>query len=243
MRKEEYIRELFSKIARPYDRMNKVMTLGLVKKWRLDAIDKCALVQGNLVLDVCTGTGEMAFLSAKKVGMTGQVVGLDNCPEMLDIARKKQTLFAKKQSSKNIYFIEADALALPCADNVFDCVITAFALRNISDIRLAIGEMVRVCKKNGRLVCLEISEPLNPLLRIGFRLYFHHYIPWLGKNIIRPSQRIRGEIPAYQWLSQSLKGFPQGKEMTRIMEDAGLDDTLCQPLSGGIVTVYYGRKT
>lgn len=131
---------------------------------------------------------------------------------------------------------------MPYADNVFDCVITAFALRNINDIRLAISEMVRVCKIKGCFVCLEISEPVNPLLRIGFRLYFHRYIPWLGSKFLGLRQHIPEELPAYQWLSQSLKGFPQGKEMTRILEDAGLEDAVCQPLSAGLVTVYYGRK-
>lgn len=112
LRKEEYIRSIFSNIAVPYDRMNNVMTLGLVKKWRLHTINKCALDQGNLVLDVCTGTGEMAFLSAEKVGLTGQVVGLDNCAEMLNIAKKKQAIFEKKKSVKKHLFYRSGCVSL-----------------------------------------------------------------------------------------------------------------------------------
>lgn len=242
MKKQEYINSVFTNIASVYDLMNVIMTFGLVKRWRNYVVDNCGLRQGDCVLDVCTGTGEMVFLLADAVGPTGEVIGLDICKEMLNIAQKKQVFFRKRGfQQKQISFLEGNALALPFADNTFNCVITTLALRNVSDTSLAIQEMVRVCKKNGKVVCLEISEPQNYLLKLGFRIHFHILIPLLGRAIGK-GQRIVSCYPPYTWLSQSLKGFPQGKEMTRIFQDAGLKDTAFHPLGGGIVTVYYGDK-
>lgn len=242
MSKEQYVKDLFSDIASLYDGMNVMMTFGLVKKWRSYVVDNCGLRQGDCVLDVCTGTGEMAFLLADAVGPTGEVIGLDICREMLHIARKKQMFFQGKASQcKQVSFIEGNAVDLPFTDNTFNCVITTLALRNITDIYKAIEEMVRVCKKDGKVICLEISEPENFLLKLGFRAYFHIFIPLLGR-VVGKGQRIAGGYPPYTWLSQSLRGFPQGKEMTRIFQDAGLKGTACHPLGGGIVTVYYGSK-
>ncbi|PKM86002.1 MAG: bifunctional demethylmenaquinone methyltransferase/2-methoxy-6-polyprenyl-1,4-benzoquinol methylase, partial [Firmicutes bacterium HGW-Firmicutes-12] len=205
-------------------------------------VDISGVSTGDRVLDVCTGTGEMVFLLAKKVGLNGEVIGLDNCPDMLRIAQRKTKLFTDSFfPSERISFIDGDALALPFSLNTFNCVTTTFALRNLTDISKAVEEMFRVCKKNGRVICLEISEPANPFLQAGFKLYFHRLIPLLGR-IIGQGQKIKEGYPAYTWLSKSLNGFPQGKEMARIFAEAGLKDITYHPLTGGMVTIYFGVK-
>jgi demethylmenaquinone methyltransferase/2-methoxy-6-polyprenyl-1,4-benzoquinol methylase len=161
---------------------------------------------------------------------------------MLRIAQKKMKVFtADLFLSERISFIDGDALALPFAVETFNCVTTTFALRNLTDISKGVKEMARVCKKRGRIICLEISEPTNPFLQLGFKMYFHRLIPLLGR-VVGEGRRIKEGYPAYTWLSKSLNGFPQGKEMARIFKNAGLEDIAYYPLSGGMVTVYSGVK-
>lgn len=146
--KKEYIKAVFASIATVYDAMNYIMSFGQVKKWRRQTVIHSRIKPGDRVLDVCTGTGEMAFLLAKEVGAQGSVVGVDISQEMLEIARQKlELLQQKKQVGNQVVFMEGDALQLLFPSGIFDCVTMAFALRNVSDIFLAVSEMVRVCKK------------------------------------------------------------------------------------------------
>ena len=240
--KEEYIKGIFNEIAPRYDMMNRVMTGGLVKKWRRIALELSDLRPGDKALDVGTGTGELAFLLADRAGPAGEVAGVDISEKMLNIAREKLHLKREKAGVRpQVSFITGDALNLPFPDDCFDCVMTGFALRNMSDIILAIREMVRVVKTGGRVVCLEISEPFNPLLRAGFKIYFYHFIPLLGRLVDR-GRRISGRAPAYTWLAQSLREFPQGEELAALFREAGLEKVRYFPLSGGVVTVYAGVK-
>lgn len=240
--KEQYVKGVFAAIAPVYDRMNIMMTLGLVEGWRRFALEKCGLKPGWTVLDVGTGTGEMALQALPKVGPAGKVFGVDLSEEMLGIARKKlEGIRSKSGVVPPVFFVTGDALALPFPDRMFDCAVTAFTLRNVAGVLPAVSEMARVCKSGGRVVCLEISEPVNPLLRTGFRLYFNRLIPLLGR-LAGKGQRILGKPPAYEWLSQSLRDFPQREEMTGIFSEVGLIHPRFYPLSGGIVTVYVGEK-
>lgn len=240
--KEEYVRGVFRSIAPVYDTMNSIMTLGLVKKWRAFMHQQALPLPGKRILDVGTGTGESPFVLAEKIAPGGTVTGLDLSGDMLLVARKKlEEFMARNKEDVKIQFIEGDALALPFPGESFDSVITGFTLRNVTDIPLAVQEMTRVCKKGGRVVCLEISEPVQPLIRAGFKLYFYHLIPCLGRLADR-GQRIRGRSPAYTWLSQSLRKFPQGREMAAVFEAAGLKEVKCYPLTLGVVTVYTGTK-
>lgn len=238
--KEEYIKGVFNEIAPRYDVMNRVMTGGLVKSWRRFALEQGVLAPGDKVLDVGTGTGDLAFLLAERVGPAGAVIGLDISEKMLNIAREK--LHRKREKDSNlpqVSFVTGDALNLPFPGDYFDCVTTGFTLRNVSDIILAVREMVRVVKPGGRVVCLEISEPVQPLLRAGFKIYFYRVIPLLGRLVDR-GRRISGRAPAYTWLAQSLREFPQGEELASIFREAGLEQVRYFLLSGGLVTVYTG---
>ncbi len=236
--KEEYVKNLFNSIAPFYDRMNMIMTWGLLKSWQRFVMSQTSLRPGDKALDVCTGTGELAFLMAEKVTPEGEVIGLDLSTEMLNIAREK---LKNNFSSARITFIEGNALTLPFPPETFDCITTGFALRNVSDIPLAVKEMTRVCKKGGRVICLEISQPTTPLFRQGFRLYFFHFIPLLGR-LVDKGQKIFGRLPAYTWLPESLKKFPDRDTLAQIFREAGLREVKYYPLSGGVVTVHVGVK-
>lgn len=238
--KEEYIKRVFASVAPVYDLMNSVMTMGMVRGWYRFLITKSEIRPGDKILDVGAGTGEITLLSAKKSGPLGMVVGLDLSREMLNIAREKFKKADKKNLPAPVFFIQGNALKLPFCDQYFDIVTTGFTLRNVTDIPGAIREMSRVCKTGGKVICLEISHPPG-IPGWGFHLYFHGLIPILGR-LAGKSKKIPGGYPPYTWLSHSLAEFPQGKRMEGIFSECGLKDIKSYPLSGGIVTVYKGRK-
>ncbi len=236
--KEEYIKRVFQNIAPYYDVMNKIMTWGIVDRWRHLLINKIPFQGGEKVLDVCTGTGEMAFLLAEKVGIEGKVIGIDFSQEMLQCARKKA---ARLKHPEIVTFVRGDALKLPFSADTFDYVIMGFALRNITDILEAVKEMIRVCKKGGMVFCQDISCPQNLILKAGFKLYFTQFVPLLGR-LVDKGEKLCNYLPAYSWLPLSLQGFPQGEEMMQHFIDAGLQEGKYFTISGGIVTVYWGKK-
>ncbi len=240
--KREYVQSAFERIAPYYDGMNLFMSWGLIKRWQRFVISEAMLPKAAKILDVCTGTGELAILLAEKAGPDSEVIGLDMVEAMLEVARKKVRKRKRSCTTKaGISFMTGDALRLPFLPESFNCVTMGFALRNVTNIYRAVSEMYRVCKKDGLVICLEISEPANVLWRAGFCLYFYHVIPLFGRLVDHDSGR-SGRMPAYTWLRESMKGFPQGVEMTRIFSDAGLADVCYYPLHGGIVTVYRGTK-
>jgi demethylmenaquinone methyltransferase/2-methoxy-6-polyprenyl-1,4-benzoquinol methylase len=240
--KREYVQGVFDSIAPYYDSMNLFLSWGLLRTWQRVLLSETRLPETPKILDVCTGTGELALLLAEKAGPAGEVIGLDMSESMLEVARTKACGCGERGKTRaDISFIVGDALQLPFAAESFDCVTMGFALRNVTDISRAVSEMRRVCNKNGQVICLEISEPDNVLWRAGFCVYFYRLIPLLGR-FIDTGYSTSGKTPAYTWLAQSLKGFPQGEEMRRIFEEAGLTDVCCKPLNGGIVTVYRGVR-
>lgn len=238
--KEEYVREVFGAIAPIYDLMNTVMTLGLVKRWRKALLARINPEAGAKVLDVGTGTGEMAFLLADLTGPGGEVWGVDFSPHMLVLARRKMAARFRPGGSAPLTFLTGDALALPLPGESFHYVTSAFVLRNVNDIPLALREMVRVCKPGGQVICLDISRPPGFWGRC-FDLWFHGMIPKLGR-LAGKGKAVRGRAPAYKWLSESLHSFPQGEDMAGVFRECGLRDVSFEPLSGGLSTLYWGFK-
>lgn len=238
--KDKYIKEVFQTIAPIYDRMNIIMTWGLVYKWRRALIAASGLQPGAKVLDVGTGTGELAFMLAKHVGPKGEVHGVDFSPAMLELARGRMARRIEEGQSSTVNFLLGDALALPYPAETFDGVVSAFLLRNVVDLPETLKEMARVCRPGGCVACLDISRPYG-LLGWGFDFYFHRFIPWLGRWC-GAGQKVRGRSPAYDWLSQSLRNFPQGQDMARVFRSCGLHEVGFQPLSGGLTTIYVGWK-
>ncbi len=236
-RKEKYVHEVFDTIAGKYDVMNLLMTWGMLGMWQKLVMTKTRLKPGQKGLDVCCGTGEMTYQQAKRVGSFGQAVGLDFSPNMLENARKKQPQYPQC----NVQFVEGDALALPFPDASFDAATSGFALRNVSDIPLAIREMARVVEIGGRVVCIDVSRPSFPPARLFFNLYYFKVVPWLGKLLVS-GQTISNGYPAYTWLAESLRTFPPRNEIAQMFRDAGLVDVEVRPVGFGAATIYSGTK-
>lgn len=201
-------RQMFSRIAHRYDLLNRIMTFGLDGTWRQAAAALAAPKGCRLALDMATGTAELAFLLA---GRAEQVVAVDICPQMLSIARAKAR---RRPRAGRIQFLLADGLRLPFAADSFDCVATAFALRNVADLRLALAEMHRVVRPGGRVVCLELTRsPLRPLAAVH-AFYLAGLIPALG-------HWLAGQAEAYRFLSVSLSQFPDARHLAEAMRNRG----------------------
>ena len=188
----------FDKIARTYDHLNRVMTLGLDRRWRKRAVKG---LHGN-VLDVACGTGDM-MVSLMERGCT--VTGVDISEEMLDVARFKV---------KGSRLMVADAEHLPFEDNTFDAITCAFGVRNFVHLEQGLGEMLRVLKSGGTMVILELATPDSKLIKPFYNIYTKHIIPWLGS-------RIAGNREAYTYLPESIVRFSKGKDFTGMVERLG----------------------
>jgi demethylmenaquinone methyltransferase/2-methoxy-6-polyprenyl-1,4-benzoquinol methylase len=229
--KADFVRAMFARIARCYDFMNRLMTLGRDRVWRRYAARQAALPQGRLALDVATGTADLALALARRYPY-GHVVGVDFCPEMMDLGRAK---VATAGESLRIRFVAGDALRLPFADGCFDAVTSGFALRNVADIPCAFAEMGRVVKAGGRAVCLEIARPTLPIFRQLFYFYFYRLVPLLGRVVA-------GQKEAYRYLPHSLTHFLSPEELKAVMERVGLSQVGYRRLMLGTVAVHVGFK-
>lgn len=234
-KKATYVRAVFNDIASGYDKMNLLMTWGMLPQWQKKVMHLTALKPGDRALDVCCGTGEMTYQAAKRVGSFGGAVGLDFSVEMLEVAK------GKKENNQHcpIEFIQGDALALPFGDNLFDAATNGFALRNVSDIKGCLSEMARVVKKGGKVVCIEVSRPSFPISRLFFNLYYYHVVPWLGKKLASDSEIEDGYAP-YTWLAESLRNFPSRKGIIALYEAVGMTEVKAYPVGFGAVTIYVG---
>ncbi|HJR95117.1 MAG TPA: bifunctional demethylmenaquinone methyltransferase/2-methoxy-6-polyprenyl-1,4-benzoquinol methylase UbiE [Gaiellaceae bacterium] len=216
----ESVRGMFDRIAPVYDAMNRVMTVGLDRRWRKLAVSE-VVWPGDRVLDACCGTGDLA-VEAERRG--GRVVGLDFSERMLERARKK---------SSAIEWVQGDALALPFGDADFDAATVGFGVRNLADLEGGLRELARVLKPEGKLAVLEITRPRG-ILRPFFRLWFDVVVPLLGR--VLPG----GE--AYTYLPASVRRFPGPDDLSALFEAAGFDDVRYRLLGGGIVALHVGRK-
>jgi len=226
--KERAMREMFARIAPGYDRMNWLMSWGQDTRWRQVAVE-FACPNGGWVLDVATGTGDLALELAR---YTDSVVGLDLCPEMLSRGQEKAV---KVRLEQRIDFITGDALALPFDDNSFDCVLNGFALRNVADINLFLAELRRVVKPGGRVACLELMRPASSVVGALYRLYLARIVPVLGRWF-------SGDGRAYKYLPDSVEGFVSVAEFQRIMKGVGFSRVSYKSLNLGTLAVHVGVK-
>ncbi len=226
--KPSYVRGMFGRIARVYDLMNRVMTAGLDRHWRDFAARKVALGPGQTALDIGTGTGDLAFAVARLGAPDSRVIGVDFTTEMLDIARRKAE---RNGLAGRVTFQTGDGAHLDFADATFDACCSAFVVRNMADLHAGFAEMLRVVKPGGRVVCLEISHPHNPVFAAAFHLYFDRLVPLLGKLIGKA-------FDAYSYLPSSVTVFPNAPGLARIIEGAGWSDVHYYYLLGGIVAVH-----
>lgn len=219
---------MFDRIAGRYDLLNSVMTAGLHHSWRVRAADRAELAPGDSVLDVCCGTGDLAFELAGRVSPDGRVIGCDFSEPMLDLAREK----AERREAKPVRFEWADALQLPYDDKQFDAVTVGFGVRNFADRDRGLGEMSRVLKPGGRLVILEFTEPRRPPFSTFYSLWFDRIVPVLG--------RLTNDPEAYSYLAESVHSFPGPPALAAKMEAAGLERIRWLVLAGGILTIHSG---
>jgi len=227
--KADRVRTMFAGIAPRYDLMNALMTAGRDQAWRRTAVRLAAPTLEERVLDLATGTADLAlaFLEASPVE---RVVGADFVEGMLHRAAEK----LGRRGEARIALVAADALALPFADATFGCVASAFLLRNLADLEAGLAEMRRVTAPGGRVVALEITQPTLPVWREAFRLYFHHVVPALGALV-------SGDRAAYTYLPRSVERFVTPPELARLMGSVGLGDVRIIRLGLGTVTIHVGR--
>jgi demethylmenaquinone methyltransferase/2-methoxy-6-polyprenyl-1,4-benzoquinol methylase len=226
----DQVRAMFDRITPAYDRMNRLMSLGMDGSWRSLAVRASGVAPGDAALDVCCGTGDLAFELARRVGPDGRVVGSDFSERMLDLAREKPV----PEAAAKPIFEWADALDLPYDDGGFDAVTVGFGVRNLSDLDRGIAEMARVLKPGGRLVILEITQPTRPPLSTFFSVWFDRIVPLIG--------RFAGDSAAYSYLPESVKRFPPPAGLAAIMDGAGLERIRWTILAGGIIAIHSGRR-
>ncbi|MFA4884885.1 MAG: demethylmenaquinone methyltransferase [Desulfotomaculaceae bacterium] len=230
--KAKYVQETFNSIAKNYDLMNTLMTFGLDKSWRRLVVKRSELKEGGIGLDVCCGTGMLTMEQARAAGSAGRITGLDFSENMIDVAWQNIRDFEFKDS---IQFIQGDAMRLPFEDNVFDCATVGWGLRNVPDIFEAVREMVRVVKPGGKVISLDMAQPMTPVFRELYWLCFDKVIPAMGKLF-------SGNKKAYDYLHDSAKVFVHQKELAGIFAKAGLVETRYLNLCGGVVAIVEGKK-
>jgi demethylmenaquinone methyltransferase/2-methoxy-6-polyprenyl-1,4-benzoquinol methylase len=224
---------MFGEIAGWYDFLNHALSMGIDRRWRRLTTRLVPPPDEAPVLDVCTGTADLAVAYWEAGGRRGEVVGVDFCRPMLRRGREK---VARLEATEHIRLIEGDASALPFAADQFALVCVAFGLRNISDTDRGLAEMVRVCRAPGQVAVLEFSRPRNAWLRRLYGWYFHRVLPRVGQALSRNRQA------AYSYLPASVGEFPEGEALGERMRNAGLIDVWFRPLTFGIATLYVGRK-
>jgi demethylmenaquinone methyltransferase/2-methoxy-6-polyprenyl-1,4-benzoquinol methylase len=223
---------MFDRIASVYDRMNAIMTAGLHHQWRRRAADLAAVAPGARVLDVATGTGDLALELARRVAPGGLVVGADFSEGMLELARSKAAA-PSAPSGAEVRFEPANALALPYGDGEFDAATVGFGARNFSDLARGLSEMARVVRPGGRVVVLEITTPTRPPLSTFLELWFDHLVPALG--------RLAADADAYNYLPNSVRRFPPPAELAAIMWSCGLRSVRYVLTAGGIISLHHGE--
>lgn len=225
------IREMFDRIAPRYDLLNRLLSLGIDRKWRRFAVGQLQIPRNGLVLDIATGTGDVALEAARQTDPSIKIIGSDFTQGMLVLGSEK---ICNSPYRDRILLVNSPCEALPHPDRVFDGITIAFGIRNVVDRKKGLQEMARVLKPGGRAVILEFATPLNGFFRRIYYFYFLKVLPWLGGLV---SQR-----SAYQYLPESVLEFPQRQEFSDMMEAAGFQDVRVHNLTGGIVAVHVGTK-
>ncbi len=231
MGKKQQVERMFDNIAHRYDFLNHFLSLGIDNVWRKKAIKNLNTIQPKSVLDIATGTGDVAFAINKNI-KPETLVGLDLSEGMLKFAREK----AKKRGLENtISFVKGDSENLEFADNSFEGVIVSFGVRNFENLEKGLAEIHRVLKPNGKLVVLEFSKPKKFPVKNLYNFYFNNILPLWGKLISKDQS-------AYTYLPESVKAFPEGNAFCGIMQKQGFSVVEQKPLTFGICTIYSGIR-
>lgn len=227
----ERVRGIFSGIAADYDRLNAVLSLGLDALWRRSVVRMSGVTSESRVLDLCCGTGDLALAMARH-GRPAEVLATDFVPEMMAVAERKA---AKRPLPAPLRFAQADAQALPFADESFDVVTVGFGVRNLPDRAADFREVRRVLRPGGRYLILEMSRPPFAPYRAVYHWYLRNMVPWIGGVV-------SGDRAAYRYLSDSILEFPSQAALTAELYAAGFGAVGYRDLAGGIVAVHVATK-
>lgn len=222
--------EMFDRIAKRYDRLNRVLSFGLDRRWRKNLVKSMGSVEtGDVLLDLATGTADVALALSRAYPQT-TVIGLDPSEGMLEVGASK---VARAGLSERIQLVLGDARALPLEDNHVRGITIAFGIRNVPDRDLALGEMVRVTQPGGAVSILELAEPTQGPFAALARTHVHHVVPRIGRMV--------AGTEAYRYLQESIAAFPPPEEFRQQMERAGLVDVIAQAQTFATATLYTGR--
>ncbi len=229
--KKEQVADMFNNIAFRYDFLNRFLSAGIDVSWRKKAINELKLLNPSLVLDVATGTADVALLTYKMLG-TKKIIGIDISDGMLEIGRKK---ISEKSLNEHIKLFNGNSEQLSFEDNHFDGITVAFGVRNFQHLEKGLSEMLRVLKSGGKMVILEFSKPTTIGISQFYQLYMNFITPSIGKLFSKNKE-------AYQYLNDSVQAFPEGDTFLKIMNEVGFTQTYLKKLSFGICTIYCGSK-
>lgn len=229
--KGKQVEHMFDQIAHSYDTLNHRLSWDIDKRWRREAIKKLLPYKPDRILDVATGTGDFAILSAKML-RPSKLIGIDLSEGMMDIGKKK---VSTEKLGNVISFVKGDCLALPFADESFDAVTSAFGIRNFESLDKGLKEMYRVLKKGGALCIIELTTPVCFPMKQLFKIYSHTILPMYGRIISKDKD-------AYRYLTASIEAFPQGETMVGIIKSAGFNAASFKRMTFGICTIYIATK-
>jgi len=229
--KGKVVEEMFDNIASTYDTLNHRLSWNIDKSWRKKAIRRLAPFSPKTILDIATGTGDFAIMSAKML-LPKTLIGADISDKMMEIGRQK----VKDEGLDGIIsFQKEDCLNLTFPSNTFDAVTAAFGIRNFQDLEKGLGEMYRVLKKGGHLCIIELTTPISFPMKQLFKIYSKVVLPFYGRLISKDSS-------AYDYLNKTIAAFPQGETMMNILQSAGFTKTSFTRLTFGICTMYIAEK-
>ena len=226
------VRQMFDSIAPAYDFMNRAMTMGVDKWWRRQAVRMLGKYAPKRILDVATGTGDLAIKLSKELHPAGGIVGIDLSQAMLDVAVQK---VRKAGLQDDIKFEVGDCLALGFPDAAFDAVTVAYGVRNFEHLEKGYAEMYRVLRPGGVLCVVELSTPVNPVAKFFYDIYTRTLVPAAGRMVSHDRR-------AYSYLPESIAAVPQGDEMCAIMRRVGFADCVFRRMTFGTCTIYMGQK-
>ncbi|WP_438766235.1 bifunctional demethylmenaquinone methyltransferase/2-methoxy-6-polyprenyl-1,4-benzoquinol methylase UbiE [Kushneria sp. TE3] len=226
------VEQVFDSVARRYDVMNDLMSMGVHRFWKRVALERSGVRRGHAVLDIAGGTGDLTAKFVERVGPTGRVVLADINAAMLQVGRDR---LMDRGIGAQVEIVQADAQALPFPDNTFDCITIAFGLRNVTDKDAALASMARVLKPGGRLLILEFSRPVNAVFEKVYDQYSFHVLPRIGKWVAN-------DADSYRYLAESIRMHPDQPTLKAMMENAGLERVEYTNMTGGVVALHRGIK-